>query len=102
MSTNRLFYLLIVVFLMVTACAPPVPITSAPPSAPAATEISPAAPTMSATEAAEASPLELKGHQRDVWGIAFSPDGKSLATGSSDKTARLWDVSTGEEIMVFS
>ncbi len=38
----------------------------------------------------------LVGHERDVVSTDFSPDGKLLATGSSDDTVRIWHVQTGE------
>ncbi|WP_328959542.1 trypsin-like peptidase domain-containing protein [Streptomyces virginiae] len=36
----------------------------------------------------------LFGHDAEVMAVAFSPDGHTLATGSVDTTARLWDVAT--------
>jgi WD40 repeat protein/serine/threonine protein kinase/tetratricopeptide (TPR) repeat protein len=37
-------------------------------------------------------------HEGAVTRAAFSPDGNTILTGSSDQTARLWDASTGEPV----
>src|SRR5207248_3233592 len=39
----------------------------------------------------------LTGHTDSVFCVAFSPDGKALASGSGDNTIRLWDVAGGKE-----
>jgi WD40 repeat protein len=36
----------------------------------------------------------FEGHTADVAGLVFSPDGKLLATGSADKTVKLFDIPT--------
>ena len=38
------------------------------------------------------------GHYGSIRAVAFSPDGKLAATGSADKTIKLWEVNTGREI----
>ncbi|MBW4522204.1 MAG: TIR domain-containing protein [Scytolyngbya sp. HA4215-MV1] len=38
----------------------------------------------------------LKGHQDWVGSLSYSPNGKTIASGSSDKTIKLWDAATGK------
>ena len=44
----------------------------------------------------------LKGHTRYIDSLNFSPDGNTLATGSSDRTVRLWNTTTGEHKMTLA
>ncbi|MBK9603011.1 MAG: PD40 domain-containing protein [Anaerolineales bacterium] len=42
--------------------------------------------------------LTLSGHTDIVWKAVFSPDGKLIASGSQDGTAKIWDAITGKEL----
>jgi Tol biopolymer transport system component len=44
----------------------------------------------------------LSGHSDRVVALAFSGDGSHIASSSMDKTIRLWDVRSGQEVCAFS
>jgi predicted Ser/Thr protein kinase len=45
------------------------------------------------------SVMTLRGHSDEVYGMAVSPDGKRIVSGSDDKTIKVWDAATGAELM---
>jgi WD40 repeat protein/tRNA A-37 threonylcarbamoyl transferase component Bud32 len=48
----------------------------------------------------DSSLVVLQGHDSFVLSASFSPDGTRIVTASNDKTARVWDAATGEEVAV--
>ncbi|HVO81615.1 MAG TPA: WD40 repeat domain-containing protein, partial [Terriglobales bacterium] len=43
--------------------------------------------------------LTLRGHSGSVLGVAYSPDGKRLATCSQDGKVKVWDAGSGQELL---
>jgi hypothetical protein len=44
----------------------------------------------------------LLGHRSRATAVAFSQDGRRLATGAENGTVRVWDVTTGQELLTLS
>jgi WD40 repeat protein/RNase P subunit RPR2 len=83
---------------LLKACKPE---TAEPPLAPSSTtKKQPIHPKRKRKTSKPQQPLvlkkRLKGHTDWVTSVAFSPDGKWLASGSDDKKIKIWDLATGD------
>src|SRR5213082_1041368 len=45
--------------------------------------------------------LTYRGHTFRGWGLAWSPDGTRLASGSDDQTAQVWEATTGRTLLTY-
>ncbi len=46
--------------------------------------------------------VTLRGHERTVWSLAFSPDGNWIASGSGDRTVKLWQTASGNLVVTLA
>lgn len=54
--------------------------------------------TLEVFDIASSTLLEtIKAHEKDIWSLQVSPDGKSLVTGSADSTAKFWEFKVIQE-----
>jgi len=58
-------------------------------------------PMPSAAESLRAEIMPQLGHSYEISSAVISPDGRTMLTGSDDRTARLWDIATGRELRQF-
>lgn len=43
-----------------------------------------------------------RGHSAQVWSVAWSPNGRQLVSGSSDKTAQVWNAADGSPLYTYT
>ena len=87
-----------------TQLAGPIPIAPLPEPLPPTEYVKPT--PLPLTQAVKPTPsLEIlstyRDHQGEVYAVAWSPDGKHLASGGRDRTVQIWGFSTGKRVVTY-
>src|SRR6266566_131167 len=85
---RRVRWFSVCLFLLVAACTP----------IPAPSSVTPTA----TRSAPQASITAYHGHTSTVFAVAWSPDGRRIATGGNDSTVQVWDARTGHLSVAYS
>ena len=59
-----------------------------------------AMPDMIWSDSGRGQECTLTGHSHYVSSVAYSPDGKHIASGSYDNTVKIWDAQSGKQVRV--
>lgn len=44
----------------------------------------------------------FSGHEQDIYSLDFSRDGRTIASGSGDRTVRLWDIEASSSVLTLT
>lgn len=44
----------------------------------------------------------FRGHEQDIYSLDFARNGRHIASGSGDRTVRVWDIESGQNVLTLS
>ncbi len=44
----------------------------------------------------------FSGHEQDIYSLDFARNGRNIASGSGDRTVRMWDIESGQQTLILS
>src|SRR5690348_16232561 len=102
--SHKLCYglLLAYILFMIEACsAASTPAPSVQASTPTSRETTPTIRTSPTPSTSSTALITYTGHTQAILSLAWSPDGKYIASGSNDTTVQVWVTATGKRLLIY-